>query len=151
MDQGMSDFYVVFTMIPFGPNFCVWYVMKLIFTSKLQMTSSTLYLWFETNMSSDGRVINVSHNLIWQRLMVKAIQKCDRCWSAIFCAIVYSLDTVSTLTPTSNLTENYRFRWNYIIYCIQLMVTWLVEIPSLTLESTKIPVILNQAIDVTLI
>ena len=39
-DEERSDFYADFTMILCGLNFCVWPVMKLIFTFWLQMAST---------------------------------------------------------------------------------------------------------------
>ena len=58
-DQGRFDFYVVFTMILCGRNFCVWSVTELKFTKQLQMASLSLYSQFETNLMSNRKVIEL--------------------------------------------------------------------------------------------
>ena len=70
-DQERSDFHVVFTVILCDFNFCIWYVMKLIFMSQLQMVLPNNCLGFESHRSSDSKVINVAYNLSAQRIMVK--------------------------------------------------------------------------------
>ena len=42
-EQGMSDLYVVFVMIPCAANFCIWSGMKLIFVSWPQIAFQSLY------------------------------------------------------------------------------------------------------------
>ena len=58
-DQRWSDIYVGFTEILCGRNFYVCYVTKLKFMGKLQMASLCLYPYFDTNLISNRKVIEL--------------------------------------------------------------------------------------------
>ena len=45
--------------------------MKLILAGYLQMALSSIYLWFETHISSGSEVIDVSYHSSAQNIMVK--------------------------------------------------------------------------------
>ena len=55
------------------------------------MVSPSIYLCFETCMTSDSKVIKVSYSSSAERLMVKTTSESDLPWSAIFSVIVYWL------------------------------------------------------------
>ena len=93
-DLKRSDFCVAFTMILCRPNFYVQYVMKLIFTSSLEMASLSLNLSLKINTTSKIEVIDVGINLSAQSIMVSTTYikvKCPlvRQWSGIFSVMVY--------------------------------------------------------------
>ena len=87
-DQKRSDFYVAFTMMLCGLNFCLISHEARIY--RLVPNGFTKYLSL-TYLSSDSKIINVSLNLSVQRIMVKLHKSSGRPWSAIFSVIVYRI------------------------------------------------------------
>ena len=62
-DRRRFDFYVVFTMILYDADACVWQDMKLIFTESVQMTFTSLKMCFETHMTPNSKVIRGDYHL----------------------------------------------------------------------------------------
>ena len=74
--------------------------MKFIFTSQLQIASLSLFIYFKSRITSNGKLINVCFNSSAQRLMVKLHKSSDGPWSAIFRVIVYSTSSSSNCYMT---------------------------------------------------